>query len=76
VLRPAPGQASAQLTVRAIGSRESLFWLLDGRFLRSAPGAAAQRIVLDEDGAHTLTAMDSRGRYARANFVLKGFGWR
>ena len=74
VLRPAPGQASAQLTVRAVGSREALFWLLDGRFLRSAPGTAAQRVVLDADGPHSLTAMDARGRYARASFVLKGFG--
>lgn len=73
VLRPAPGQASAVLSVRAVGSRETLYWLLDGRFLRAGAGSAVQRITLAEDGDHTLTAMDAQGRYARASFSLKGF---
>ncbi len=74
VVRPAPGLANAQLTVRVIGSRETLYWLLDGRFLRASLGSAPQRIDLSEDGMHMLTAMDARGRHVSARFVLKGFG--
>ncbi len=72
VLRPAPGQTSAQLTVRAVGSRDTLYWLLDGRFLARASGTVAQHVVLTEDGGHSLTALDGQGRYARVAFSLKG----
>ncbi len=72
VLRPAPGQTSAVLSVRAVGSRETLYWLLDGRFLRAGTGNATQRIALTETGSHTLTAMDAQGRYARVSFSLQG----
>jgi len=73
VLRPAPGQTQAVLSVHAIGSRETLYWLVDGRFLRAGSGSATQRITLFEDGVHTLTVMDGQGRFVRVAFTLKGF---
>jgi penicillin-binding protein 1C len=72
VIRPAPGAASAVVRVQAIGSRESVNWLLDGRLvgLTSGPGASL-RLTLDEAGPHALTAMDAQGRYERVVFSVR-----
>ena len=72
-IRPAPGKTAAQLDLRAAGGSGSLYWLLNGKLLRTAPADQGQRIELRDNGEHTITVMDAQGRYASARFVVKGF---
>lgn len=70
-IRPVPGQQQAVLTVSSVGSREAVYWLLDGRLLRRADAQQPQRVPVQEAGAHTLTVMDSAGRYDSLGFTLR-----
>ena len=72
VIRATPGARNAVVRVQAIGSRESVNWLLDGRLVGSTgPGAAGLRLTLDQAGEHALTAMDTQGRYERVRFSVR-----
>ncbi|MBS1210374.1 MAG: pbpC, partial [Proteobacteria bacterium] len=72
-IRPAPGQPTARLDLRAAGASGNLYWLLDGKLLHSSPAGTEERIEIYENGEHVVTVMDTQGRYASARFVAKGF---
>jgi penicillin-binding protein 1C len=74
VVRPVPGATSAEIRVQALGTREPITWLLDGRWVGTTAAGArgdALRLRLDQQGEHALTAIDARGRYDRVVFVVK-----
>lgn len=72
VLRPAPGLRDVTLRLQAIGAQQGLNWLLDGQLVGSSDkGGALQVLTLQQPGAHALTAMDGRGRWARVGFELQ-----
>ena len=72
VIRPAPGQHAAVVRVQAVGAREGVNWLLDGRLVGSGQAEQSLRLKLDQPGEHALTAIDGQGRYDRVAFTLKG----
>ncbi|CAM3767766.1 penicillin-binding protein 1C [Roseateles saccharophilus] len=72
VLRPAPGQRDVTLRLQAIGAQQGVNWLLDGQLVGSNDKAGAlQLLTLQQAGAHALTALDGRGRWARVAFSLQ-----
>ena len=72
VIRARPGSSSATVLVQAIGSREAVHWLLDGKWVGSTtPPAAALRLRLTQSGEHTLTATDEQGRYDQVRFTVQ-----
>ncbi len=72
VLRPTPGQRQISLRLQAVGASQGITWLLDGQFIGSHEQAGAvQLLTLTRDGAHALTAMDGRGRWARVAFEVQ-----
>lgn len=72
VIRARPGSRSATVQVQAVGSRETVQWLLDGRLVGStAPHAPALKLRLDQPGRHALTAMDALGRYEQVLFTVQ-----
>jgi penicillin-binding protein 1C len=71
VIRPTPGSRSAVLRVEAIGSRDSISWLLDGRLIGVTEARGALRLTLDQAGEHVLTALDAQGRYERVKFTMR-----
>ncbi len=72
VIRPVPGASSAELRVQALGSRDAVTWLLDGRWVGSTSARGeALRVKLDQPGDHALTAIDAQGRYDRVAFSLR-----
>lgn len=72
VLRPVPGQRQISLRLQAVGASSGLTWLLDGQWVGSSDEAGAvQVLTLTRDGAHALTAMDGRGRWARVAFEVQ-----
>jgi len=72
VIRAAPGRGAAVLRVQAIGARDSVHWLLDGRLVGSTDAQASSlQLTLDTPGAHALTAMDAQGRYERVPFSVR-----
>jgi penicillin-binding protein 1C len=74
-LRPTPGSHSVVVQVRAVGSRDSVSWLLDGRLVGTTDArTSGLRLVLDQTGEHVLTALDAQGRYDRVAFTLRGGG--
>lgn len=65
VLRRAPHSAHApRLTLRALGTREEVRWMLDGRLLGLTRADAPLVAELSEPGTKRLLALDSLGRYA------------
>lgn len=70
IIRPAPGQGAAVVRVAAVGAREGLTWLLDGRQVGSGPAEAALKLRLDQPGEHALTVIDGQGRYERVAFTV------
>ncbi|WP_253946073.1 penicillin-binding protein 1C [Niveibacterium sp. COAC-50] len=70
VLRPAPGQSSARVQLQLLGASGAVWWLLDGRVLRSAPAAATQLIEVATAGAHTVSVVDAGGRFAVVDFSM------
>ncbi len=71
IIRPTPGQRQAVLRLQAIGARESLSWLLNGRLVGSGGADTVLRLKLDQPGEHALTAIDGQGRYERVQFTLR-----
>ncbi len=72
VLRPTPGRASISLRLQAVGASQGITWLLDGQFAGGSEQAGAvQVLTLTREGAHALTAMDGRGRWARLAFEVQ-----
>ncbi|RZL98604.1 MAG: penicillin-binding protein 1C, partial [Variovorax sp.] len=72
VLRPAPGQHDVTLRLQAVGAQQGVNWLLDGQLAGSSePAAGIQVLTLHQAGAHTLTALDGRGRWARVSFEVQ-----
>lgn len=72
VIRPAPGAEDAVVRVQAIGSRDPVTWLLDGRVVGStAARSEGLRLRLDQAGDHALTAIDTQGRYDRVAFSVR-----
>ncbi len=71
VIRPTPGQRAVVVRVQALGAREGVNWLLDGRLVGNGPADQSLRLALDQPGDHALTAIDGQGRYGRVTFTLK-----
>jgi penicillin-binding protein 1C len=72
VLRSSPGRTELTVQVRAIGSKEAVTWLLNGRTLaQSEAGQASLRLTLSEPGPQALTALDAQGRYERVEFSVR-----
>jgi penicillin-binding protein 1C len=72
VIRPTPGRTAAIVRVQAIGSRDSVNWLLDGRLVGTTHSpTAGLRLTLEQAGDHALTAMDTQGRYERVVFSVR-----
>ena len=72
IIRAAPEQRSAVVRVRAIGARDAVTWLLDGRLVGSTDArSAGLRLTLDAAGDHALTALDAEGRYERVVFSVR-----
>ncbi|MCX9158304.1 penicillin-binding protein 1C [Niveibacterium sp. 24ML] len=70
VLRPTPGRSSARVSVQLLGASGKVWWLLDGRLLRSAPANIEQVVEVVSAGAHTLSVLDAGGRYAVVDFGM------
>lgn len=70
VLRPAPGQQSARVSLQLLGASGTVWWLLDGHLLRAAPARANQVIDVASAGAHSLSVIDAAGRFAVVDFSL------
>ena len=72
IIRATPEQRSAVVRVQAIGARDAVTWLLDGRLIGSTdlrnPGL---KLTLSEAGDHALTALDADGRYERLVFSVR-----
>jgi penicillin-binding protein 1C len=72
VIRPTPGSKSVVVRVQAVGSPDSVNWLLDGRLVGTTDSrASGLRLTLEETGEHVLTALDTQGRYERVAFTLR-----
>ena len=71
VIRPVPGRHSVVVRVQAVGARDGLNWLLDGRVVGGGAAAHVLRLNLDQPGAHALTAIDGQGRYERVAFTFR-----
>ncbi len=72
VIRATPAGKAAVVRVQALGSRESVSWLLDGRLVGTTDSrAAGLRLTLDQVGEHALTALDTQGRYERVVFSVR-----
>lgn len=72
ILRPTPGRDSLSVNVRAIGSKEAVTWLLDGRTVGSTEAASPTlKLTLSQAGPHALTALDAQGRYERVEFRVR-----
>jgi penicillin-binding protein 1C len=66
VLRPpSNGGAPPQVSLHALGTREAVRWLLNGRLIGESIGDAPFIARLDEPGPQRLLALDARGRYAQ-----------
>lgn len=72
VLRPAPGRTEVTLRVQAVGTQQTVTWLLDGVSMGATdPQQPALQITLTQPGQHALTALDSEGRFARVVFAVR-----
>ncbi len=71
VIRAQPGKSHASVQVQAIGSAETVQWLLDGQWVGSTTArSAGLRLRLSQSGEHTLTAMDQQGRFDQVRFSV------
>jgi penicillin-binding protein 1C len=71
VIRPPPGRQHASVQVQAMGSADTVQWLLDGQWVGSTTArASGLRLRLSHAGEHTLTAMDQQGRYDQVRFTV------
>lgn len=71
VLARAPGSThGVRLQIRALGSEETIEWLLDGRWIAQTQGARPFLRDYDEPGEHTLTALADNGAWTQVRFQL------
>jgi penicillin-binding protein 1C len=71
VLRSAPNSTQApRLTLRALGTREEVRWLLDGRLLGRTRADQPLLAELDAFGAQRILALDTTGRYATVDIQV------
>lgn len=71
VLAAAPGaREGVALQLRALGSEETVDWLLDGRWIARTQGARPFMHRYDEPGEHTLTALAADGGWTQVRFRL------
>ena len=76
-LAPPPGsQRGLRLPVRALGTRQPVHWLLDGRPIARTQGAAGFEYDYARAGRgeHTLTALADSGAWAQLRFRVTGVG--
>ncbi len=72
IVRAAPEQRGATLRVQALGARDTVSWLLDGRLVGSTEARSpGLRLTLDTAGDHALTALDAHGRFERVVFSVR-----
>ena len=71
VLRRAPrSPIPPQLTLRALGTRETVSWMLDGRLLGRTVADAPLLATFEDAGTSRLLAVDAQGRYASADLKI------
>jgi penicillin-binding protein 1C len=66
-LKPAPRQRHVQLQLSVRGADGPVYWMLDGRRVELSTGG---RLLLQDAGAHRLTAFDEGGRHHSVRFTL------
>jgi penicillin-binding protein 1C len=66
-LKPAPHQRHVQLQLSVRGADGPVYWMLDGRRVELSTGG---RLLLQDAGAHRLTAFDEGGRHHSVRFTL------
>jgi len=72
VLRAAPGKTDIIVQLQALGTTETVNWLLDGRLVgTTSPDASSFRLTLSGQGQHALTALDAAGQYQQVVFAVK-----
>jgi penicillin-binding protein 1C len=65
VVRRAPNATQPpQVTLRALGTREEVRWMIDGRLLGRTLADAPLVATLDREGTQRILALDATGRYA------------
>ncbi|MBD8634947.1 penicillin-binding protein 1C [Stenotrophomonas sp. CFBP 13725] len=70
-LARAPGNTQGvRLQLRALGSEHEIDWLMDGRWLARTRGAQPFNPVLEQTGAHTLTALANDGAWTQVRFTV------
>jgi len=73
LIRPAPGNHEAILDLRIVGGIGRIYWLLDGQQVAQGKTGQSQRITLNSNGTHRITALDEQGGFASARFTVRGF---
>ncbi len=72
VLRAAPGKTDITVQLQALGTTETVNWLLDGRLVgTTSPDASSFRLTLSGQGQHALTALDAAGQYQQVVFSVR-----
>lgn len=65
VLRsPGNRQRAPEVTLRALGTGETVQWLLDGRLVAHSRSGSTVQLRFDQAGPQRLVAIDAQGRYA------------
>ncbi len=60
--------APVRVDVRALGTDDSVRWLVDGRLVAETRGAGATSLTFAEPGVHVLTALTDGGAWDRLGF--------
>ena len=72
IIRATPEQRTAVVRVQALGTRDNVTWLLDGRLVGNTDArSTGLRLTLAHPGDHALTALDPDGRYERVVFSVR-----
>lgn len=74
-LMRAPGGKPIQLGLRALGARDAVTWLLNGRVVGHSAGSQAMPLVLDvENGGYQLTALSQSGAWTSIRLTVANQG--
>lgn len=71
VLRAVPGQSNVDLKLTALGARDGLVWLLNGKVVGQSKTVPSPLHLQLQGGEQTLTAMDGRGKFAQLRFTVR-----
>jgi penicillin-binding protein 1C len=72
VLRAAPGKTGITVQLQALGTTETVNWLLDGRLVgTTSPDTSRFRLTLSGQAQHALTALDAAGQYQQLVFDVR-----